>query len=292
MPLRTRRPVIIGSQPAKVISKENQEIDCDSLGRVLVEFYWDPVFPGKQGRTPSRRVRVGQFWAGNIRGSLFLPRVGDEVMVAYEDGDPDRPIIVGSVYNKNNPVPTRLPDFKTHSGIATLSSPNSQGYHMLLFDDTAGQERLKMRSQKDLMFKALANEQRDIGGSQTENVGGDETITVGGPTGGGHFTVNAFSTITLNVGPVGSPLTQIAMDGSSITLSVGPGGAVAQIRMDASGVTISGTPASLLTVQPSGIATVTPMMTLTYGPVTFVSPMVTIPTVTIGAGTASGLPII
>ncbi len=195
MPLRTRRPVIIGSQPAKVISKEKQEIDCDSLGRVLVEFYWDLKFYAEKKRTPSRRVRVGQFWAGNIRGALFTPRVGDEVMVQYEDGDPDRPIIVGSVYNKNNPVPTKLPDHKTHSGIATLSSPNSpQGYHMLLFDDTAGQERLKLRSQKDLMFKALGNEQRDINGSQTENIGGDETINVGGPTGGGNFTLNAFQT--------------------------------------------------------------------------------------------------
>jgi type VI secretion system secreted protein VgrG len=291
MPLRTRRPAIVGSQPAKVVSKEDQEIDVDEKGRVLVEFYWDdatdPEFlqPTK-GR--SRRVRVGQFWAGAQRGALYIPRVGDEVMVAYEDGDPDRPIIVGSVYNGNNKVPSHLPDRKTHSGILTQSSPKSgaHGYNMLLFEDAAGHEFIKLRSQKDLMFKALANERRDIGGSQTENVGGDETITVGG-----NFTVNAAKSITLNVGPGGAG-SQIVMDGSSITLSVGPGGGAARITMNAGGVFISATPASNLMVQPGGIATNTPRITFAFGPVTFVSPMVHIPLLTIDAGTVGGVPII
>ena len=109
MPLRTRRPVIIGSQPAKVISKENQEIDVDKYGRVLVEFYWDDTTGSTAPKkTPSRRVRVGQFWAGFTRGALFIPRVGDEVMVEYENGDPDRPIVVGSVYNGTSENPGNL----------------------------------------------------------------------------------------------------------------------------------------------------------------------------------------
>ncbi len=137
------------------------------------------------------------------------------------------------------------------------------------------------------MFKALANEQRDIGGSQTENVGGDETINVGGPTGGGNFTLNAFQTVTINVGPAGVG-TQIKMDASSITLSVGPGGLAAQIRMDASGVTISGTPVSQLMVQPSGITTLTPLLNFGIGPATFTGP-VTIPIANIGAGTVGGV---
>jgi type VI secretion system secreted protein VgrG len=285
-PLVTRKPEIAGVQSALVVknNRGGPEIDVDELGRILVQFCWD------RKKKPSRRVRVAQFWAGSNRGALFVPRVGDEVMVAYEEGDPDRPIVVGSVYNGTNTVPMKLPDKKTESGILTRSSTGGNGYHMLLFDDTAGSERVKLRSQKDLMFKALNNEQRDIGANQTENIGGDETITVGGPTGGGNFTVNAFQTITLNVGPTGSPLTQIQMDETSITLSVGPGGMLAQIKMDPSGVTISGTPASQLMVQPSGIQTVTPMITFTYGPVTFVSPMVTIPIVS--GMTAAGLPII
>jgi type VI secretion system secreted protein VgrG len=307
MPLHTRRPVIVGTQPAKVVSQSDMEIDVDELGRVLVEFYWDRDImsrydPENPGRNPSRRVRVGQFWAGAVRGALFVPRVGDEVMVAYEDGDPDRPIIVGSVYNGKNTVPMKLPQKKTQSGILTRSSMGGKGYHMLVFDDTAGSERVKLRSQKDLMFKALNNEQRDIGSNQTETVGGDETITVGTETSGGNFTVNAVQTITLNVGPMmdsaspsgmDMPLTQIKMDQNSITLNVGPDGVFAQIKMDPSGVTISGTPASQLTVQPSGITTMTPTITFMYGPVTFGPAPVTIPLATIGAGTVGGaLPII
>ena len=88
-------------------------------------------------------------------------------------------MVIGSVYNGTNTVPMTLPDKKTELGILTRSSTGGNGYHMLLFDDTAGQERVKLRSQKDLMFKALNNEQRDIGANQTENIGGNETITVG-----------------------------------------------------------------------------------------------------------------
>ena len=122
-------------------------------------------------------------------------------------------------------------------------------------------------------------------GSETRTIGGDLTTRVGGPTGGGSVILNAFQTITLNVGPSGSPLTQIVMDTTSITLSVGPGGSLAQIKMDPSGVTISGTPASQLMVQPSGMTTVTPMLNFSMGPVTFVSPLVDIPVLNIGVGT-------
>jgi type VI secretion system secreted protein VgrG len=299
MPLRTRRPVIVGTQPAKVVSKDNQEIDVDELGRVLVEFYWDAGRGSNHPKkTRSRRVRVGQFWAGNNRGALFLPRIGDEVMVGYEDGDPDRPIIVGSVYNGKNTVPMKLPQKKTESGILTKSSPDGTGYNMLLFDDTKGDEHVKLRSQKDLMFKALNNEQRDILNSQTENIGQDETINVGYPIppspapGSGNFTLNAFQTITLNVGPKEAPpLTQIKMDQTSITLNVGPEGLIAQIKMDPSGVTISGTPMSQLMVMPSGITTMTPTLFFGLGPAVFAS-QVTIPLATIGAGTVGPLPLI
>ena len=218
-PLITRKPEIVGFQSALVIKdKGGPEIEVDDLGRILVQFYWD------RKKKPSRRVRVAQFWAGSHRGALFVPRVGDEVLIQYEEGDPDRPIVIGSVYNGTNTVPTTLPDKKTHSGILTRSSTGGNGYNMLLFDDTTGSERVKMRSQKDLMFKALNNEQRDILNSQTENIGQDETINVGFPAGSGNFTLNAFQSATINVGPKGMPMTQIKMDTSSITLSVGPAG--------------------------------------------------------------------
>jgi len=149
------------------------EIDVDKDGCILLKFYWD------RKKDLSRRVRVAQFWSGATRGAWFCPRIGDEVLVAYEDGDPDRPMVVGSVYNGENKVPTTLPDKKTHSGILTKSSKSSDGYHMLMFDDTVGQERVKLRSQKDLMFKALNNEQRDILMDQTENVRSHVATTTG-----------------------------------------------------------------------------------------------------------------
>ena len=229
-----------------------------------MQFYWD------RKKDNSRRIRVAQFWAGKTRGAWFCPRIGDEVLVQYEDGDPDRPIVVGSVYNGENTVPTTLPDKKTHSGILTKSSKNSDGYNMLMFDDTAGSERVKMRSQKDLMFKALNNEQRDILMDQTENVGKDETINVGMDMandmskGGGNWTLNAFKTATINVGPQGMPLTQIVMTQQDITLNVGPEGLFAKIVMNASGITF--TVMGGLTTQswsPSGITSMAPTISET-----------------------------
>ncbi len=236
-PFLTRKPEIAGYQSALVIKSQDggPEIDVDKLGRILVQFYWD------RKKKPSRRVRVAQFWAGSNRGALFVPRVGDEVLIAYEEGDPDRPIVIGSVYNGTNTVPMPLPDKKTESGILTRSSTGGNGYHMFLFDDTAGSEKVKLRSQKDLMFKALNNEQRDIGASQTENIGQDETINVGFPSGSGNFTLNALNKVTINVGPQGSPLTQLIMDTSSITLNVGPGGSMSQIVMNQTSITMQST---------------------------------------------------
>ena len=174
------------------------------------------------------------------RGTLYLPRIGDEVMVAYEEGDPDRPLVVGSVYNGTNTVPTPLPAKKTHSRHLTRSSKGGNGYNMLLFEDLAGSEFVKLRSQKDLMFKALNNEQRDIVEQPDGMSARDETINVGFPVppqgtgpGSGNFTLNA-----LNKGDDqcrsrrDQPLTQLIMDTSSITLNVGPGGSMSQIVMN------------------------------------------------------------
>ena len=242
--ISTRRPTIAGWQSALVVSekgKETEEIDVDETGCIFLKFYWD------RNKDVSRPVRVAQFWAGKARGAWFCPRVGDEVLVAYEDGDPDKPMVVGSVYNGENTVPTKLPgklpDEKTHSGILTKSSKNSDGYHMLLFDDTADQECVRLRSQKDLMFKALNNEQRDILMSQTENIGKDETINVGMDLandiakGGGNWTLNAFKTATINVGPKDMPMTQIKMTQTDITITFFMGPIpFSQTVLDASGI--------------------------------------------------------
>lgn len=209
-PAIAEKPSIPGPQSALVVGKDGEEIDVDDLGRVLLQFYWD------RKKKQSRRVRVAQIWAGSGRGALFLPRIGDEVMVAYEDGDPDRPIVVGSVYNKKNTVPMGLPDNKVKSGLLTKSSKGGAGYNMLLFDDTAGSENVKMRSQKDIWFKALHDEHYDIGNDRTDKVGNNvdqkignnETVNVGQSS-----SLTAGTQITLTVG--GSSIT---MSSSSITL--------------------------------------------------------------------------
>jgi type VI secretion system secreted protein VgrG len=240
MPQRTRKPFIPGTQSALVVGKQGEEIDVDEQGRIAVTFYWD------RKKTGSRRIRVAQFWAGKQRGALYLPRIGDEVLIEYDEGDPDRPLVVGSVYNGTNTVPTPLPAKKTHSGILTRSSKGGAGYNMLLFEDLAGSEFIKLRAQKDLMFKALNNEQRVILANQTEQVGGDETITVGdmtiqAPNVGGNFTLNALKTVTINVGPAGQPLTQLIMDTKSITLNIGPSGSMSQIVMNQTSISVTST---------------------------------------------------
>jgi type VI secretion system secreted protein VgrG len=299
--LATRRAVVIGWQSALVVAdkgNESEEIDVDKKGRILVKFYWD------RKKDLSRRVRVAQFWAGKTRGAWFCQRIGDEVLVQYEDGDPDRPIVVGSVYNGENTVPTTLPDNKTHSGILTKSSKSSDGYHMLMFDDTVNNERVKLRSQKDLYFKALNNEQRDILMDQTENIGKDETINVGmGDSditkGGGNWTLNAFKTATINVGPQGMPLTQILMTQQDITLNVGPEGLFAQIVMNASGITFSvmgglttqsWSPAAISSMSPTINETALAAINMTAPMVTAAASLMT-PALVAGGAIVGGIPI-
>ncbi len=270
--LDAERPYISGVQSALVVGKQGEEIDVDEQGRICVQFYWD------RKKKASRRVRVAQIWAGSHRGALFLPRIGDEVLIQYEEGDPDRPVVVGSVYNGTNEVPTDLPTKKTRSGILTKSSKNSSGYNMLLFDDTVGDEHVKLRSQKALMFKSLGDETRDIGGSQTENVGGNETINVGGPTGGGNFTLNAFQSITLNVGPGGS-LAQIVMDSSGITLTSMAG--LSSVMIQPSGVTIAG---PLISLNADAAVTIA-------APAVNVGAALNTPSLVAGSAVVSGVPV-
>jgi len=211
-PLVTRKPEIVGYQSALVVKDKGggPEIDVDKFGRILVQFYWD------RKKKPSRRVRVAQIWAGSSRGALFVPRVDDEVLIAYEEGDPDRPIVVGSVYNGTNAVPMTLPDKKTKSGILTRSSTGGSGYNMLLFDDTAGAENVKLRTQKDLKFKALNNQEINIGVDRKDKVGNNIDQTVGTNhtiNVGTKYALTAGSQIVLTVGA-----STITMDPSTITL--------------------------------------------------------------------------
>jgi type VI secretion system secreted protein VgrG len=140
-------PKIIGTQTARVVPQtEGKEIDASALGEVMVRFPWD--HRDKQVNT-SRFVRVSQAWAGQDYGLVCLPRVGDEVVVDFLDGDPDEPIIIGWLHNGGNVRPHNTPAEQTVSVWRSKSSPGGDGYNEILLDDKAGAERLDLRAQHD-----------------------------------------------------------------------------------------------------------------------------------------------
>ena len=160
MPLAMPRPVIFGTQSAKVIAKkgeENQEISVDEQGRILVEFYWDRAESYQDNKKkPSRWVRVAQVWAGADRGAFYLPRIGDEVLVAYEEGDPDRPIVIGSVYNGVNTDSLTLPARRRSRGCSASrrrTGVRASTSNAWWFDDLKGQEQFYVRARKDLYLR-------------------------------------------------------------------------------------------------------------------------------------------
>lgn len=174
----TPRPYVRGPQTATVTGQG--EIDPDSLGRVKVHFHWDLK------REFTCRIRVSQGWAGNQFGHIQIPRIGEEVIVDFIDGDPDRPIITGRVYNGKNKVPYGLPANKTQSGIKTRSSPGggADNFNELRFEDKKGSEQIYLHAEKDLDSVVENNETRKVGttgtGDRTTTIKNNETHTIGG----------------------------------------------------------------------------------------------------------------
>jgi type VI secretion system secreted protein VgrG len=144
-----RRPLVRGPQTATVVGPSGEEIHTDEHGRVMVFFHWDRV--GKKDGTTSCWVRVATPWASNAFGMVTLPRIGDEVVVTFLEGNPDRPLITGSVYNGTNKPPYTLPANKTVSGIKTRSSTGGAvgDFNELRFDDKKGSEYVWFQAQKD-----------------------------------------------------------------------------------------------------------------------------------------------
>lgn len=146
-PLRTRRPRISGSQTALVVGKSGEEIWTDKYGRIKVQFYWDRR--GKKDENSSCWVRVAQGWAGKGYGSFFLPRMGQEVVVSFLEGDPDRPLITGAVYNAQQTLTYALPDNQTRSWIHTRSSKDGGGFNEIFLEDKKDEELINIVAQKD-----------------------------------------------------------------------------------------------------------------------------------------------
>src|SRR5690606_38589492 len=147
-------------------------------GGIKVQFHWDRE--GQSDENSSCFVRVVQPWAGNGWGFVFLPRIGMEVAVNFVDGDPDRPMVVGCVYNGENVPPYGLPDDKTKSTVKTNSSPGGGGFNELRFEDAAGSEEIFIHAQKDFNEVVLNDHNTTVGNNQTNNVDVDQTQTVHG----------------------------------------------------------------------------------------------------------------
>jgi type VI secretion system secreted protein VgrG len=172
-PLITPKPIIHGPQTAKVVGQQGEEIDVDEHGRITVQFHWD------RDKKPSRRVRVAQVWSGKTWGGQHIPRIGQEVVVAFIEGDPDRPLVVGTVYNDEYRFPYKLPDNKTQSGLKSDSTKGGGGYNEIKYEDKKGSEKIEVHAQKDLDTVVENNETRKIGEDQTIDVGDTIAVTAG-----------------------------------------------------------------------------------------------------------------
>ncbi len=159
-PRLARKPVVQGSQTAVVVGKSGEEIWVDQYGRVKVQFFWDRA--GQMDENSSCWVRVAQLWAGKGWGAIFTPRIGQEVIVDFLEGDPDRPIITGRVYNADQTTPYALPDEQTKSAIKSMSSKGGGGFNEIRLEDKAGSEQIFIHGEKDLDIRIKNDEHKNI----------------------------------------------------------------------------------------------------------------------------------
>jgi type VI secretion system secreted protein VgrG len=178
-PLISRRARVPGPQTAIVVGKAGEEIFTDQYGRVKVQFHWDRV--GKRDENSSCWVRVSQLWAGKNWGAMHIPRIGQEVIVSFLEGDPDRPIITGRVYNAAEMPPYDLPANQTQSGIKSRSSKGGSpaNFNEIRFEDKMGSEMVTIHAEKDKEVVVEHDETRSVGHDQTETVGHDRSRNVG-----------------------------------------------------------------------------------------------------------------
>ncbi|MDH5547060.1 MAG: type VI secretion system tip protein VgrG [Gammaproteobacteria bacterium] len=187
-PSKTPKPIVHGLQTALVVGPSGEEIYTDEHGRIKVQFHWDRI--GEKNENSSCWIRVMQQWAGKKWGAQFLPRIGHEVVVSFLEGDPDQPLVVGSVYNEENKPPYDLPANKTQSGWKSRSSTGGSpsNYNEIRFEDKKGSESITIHAEKDFSGSAKHNYSFSAGndgsystkGNNSISIDGDETRTVKG----------------------------------------------------------------------------------------------------------------
>jgi type VI secretion system secreted protein VgrG len=248
------KPRAPGLQTAIVTGPESEEIHTDEHGRIKVRFHWDRISPFDD--TASCWIRVAQRWSGPGWGAMILPRVGMEVLVEFLDGDPDRPVVTGCVYNGHNRPPYPLPDEKTKSTLKSDSSPGGGGFNEIRFEDAKGNEELYIHAQKDMKSQVVRDsggeigrddaakigrhQNHEVGVDRTAKVGNNETITVGtnqtisvgsdqSTTVGANQTLSVGANRNVTVGAnesVNVASNQTTSVGANMSLSVGAGGTV------------------------------------------------------------------
>jgi type VI secretion system secreted protein VgrG len=174
----TPKPSVRGTQTAVVVGPKGEEIFTDKYGRVKAQFHWDRQ--GKYDAGSSCWVRVATPWAGKKWGMIHIPRIGQEVVVDFLEGDPDQPIIVGSVYNADQMPPYQLPDNRTQSGIKTRSSLGGSpaNFNEIRFEDQKGQEQLFIHAEKNQDIEVENDETHWVGRDRKKTIDHDETTHV------------------------------------------------------------------------------------------------------------------
>jgi type VI secretion system secreted protein VgrG len=243
-PIVTPKPLIHGIQTAKVVTKDagsSEEIDVEALTEIYVRFYWD------RKNKRSCKLRVAQVWSGKKWGGQFIPRVGQEAVIEFLEGDPDRPLVIGTVYNDEYKPPYELPDKKTVAGIKSDSSKGGNGYNEWQFEDKKGSEQIGLHAEKDYNLVIRHAETRNIGetfgggtsrGTTIQN--GDDKLDI--QNGSQHVTISQDQTIDVQQ-------TITVSANISIELKVG----ASSILLEQTGITIK---APTITINSTGPLTV------------------------------------
>ena len=182
-PATARKPIVQGPQTAMVVGKAGEEIWTDKYGRIKVQFHWDRV--GQSDEKSSCWVRVQQGWAGKGWGMMFVPRIGMEVVVSFLEGDPDRPLVTGCVYNSDAMPPYALPDNQTRSTIKSNTSKGGGGFNEIRFEDKKDSEEIFVQAEKDFNRVVKNNDTLKVGfekkdkGDQTIQIANDRSLDVG-----------------------------------------------------------------------------------------------------------------
>ncbi|THB68982.1 MAG: type VI secretion system tip protein VgrG [Gammaproteobacteria bacterium] len=241
---KSKKPQIHGIQTAVVTGASGDEIYVDKFGRIKVQFHWDRH--GKNNESSSCWIRVSQTWAGEGWGAVFHPRVGQEVVVSFIEGDPDRPLITGRVYNAEQVLPYECPSKKTQSGIKSRSTKGGgkANFNEIRFEDKKGDEQVYVHAEKNMDTVIENDETLSVGNNRTKVIGNDEKIDVGSNRNariGTNDTLEVGSNLNINAG-------------SSITIKTG----AAQIKMSSDGtIKIKGVSVSVegVTTKVKGSAT-------------------------------------